>query len=171
MNGKVPPMLGGWIPSSWFGVSYLHILLSLRRRPQLVSLELLGYVHFPLNLLFTMSQVSLVQRIPSFVRLFRDFSIADFAFTTVSTIAVGYSAFTSPYVRSGVCEELSRQPDLLRDIAETGLSLENCEFWFERAIVVVLGISVVLIAIRVCSMHRWMYADELIFTVYSSFTS
>ncbi|CAL1701002.1 unnamed protein product [Somion occarium] len=90
----------------------------------------------------------IARRIPSFVRLFRDFSIADFAFTTVSTIAVGYSAFTSPYVRSGVCEELSRQPDLLRDIAETGLSLENCEFWFERAIVVVLGISVVLIAIR-----------------------
>ena len=72
---------------------------------------------------------------------------------TVSTAAVGYSVSTSPYVRTSACEELSRQADFLRDIAETGLTLENCEYWFETAIVGILGILFVLIAIRVCLFH------------------
>ncbi|KAI0082490.1 hypothetical protein K474DRAFT_1561847, partial [Panus rudis PR-1116 ss-1] len=92
--------------------------------------------------------VGIARSIPTFVRVFRDYSIADFAFVTVSTITISYTAFTSPWIRTSVCEELSRQPDLLRQISETGLSLENCEFLFERALIVILGASFILIAIR-----------------------
>lgn len=86
---------------------------------------------------------------PLLVRFFRDYSIADFVFVTLSTITVTYTAFTTTYLRTGLCEELSRQPELFRDVVDTGLSLENCEFWFERGIVAVLGLMFVLIAIRV----------------------
>lgn len=83
------------------------------------------------------------------VRFFRDYTIADFAFIAISTVTVAYTSFSTSYVRTGVCEELSRQPELMRDIVETGLSLDNCEFWFERAVVVLLGMLFLLIAVRV----------------------
>ena len=70
-------------------------------------------------------------------------------FVTLSTVTVTYTAFTTTYLRTGVCEELSRQPELLRDVVDTGLSIENCEFWFERGIIAMLGLMFVLIAIRV----------------------
>ncbi|KAI0796806.1 hypothetical protein C8Q75DRAFT_742330 [Abortiporus biennis] len=92
--------------------------------------------------------VGIARNIPACVRFFRDYSIADLAFIAFSTITLSYTSFRTTYVRSGVCEELSRQPELMRDIAETGLSLENCEFWFERAIIAALGITFVLIAVR-----------------------
>jgi len=92
--------------------------------------------------------VGIARQMPTFVRFFRDYSIADLAFTTLSVVTLSYTSFTTSYVRSGVCEELSRQPELMRDMAETGLSLENCEFWFERAVVAILGMMFVLIAIR-----------------------
>ena len=52
-------------------------------------------------------------------------------------------------LQANVCEELARQPELMRDLAESGLNLENCEFWFERAVVAVLGVILVLAIIRV----------------------
>ncbi|KZT12592.1 uncharacterized protein LAESUDRAFT_718868 [Laetiporus sulphureus 93-53] len=92
--------------------------------------------------------VGLTKSIPSFVRFYRDYSIADFAFVTASTLLVSYKAFSAPYVRTGVCEELSRHPDLMRDMVEMGLSQENCELWFERAVVALLGITFILMVIR-----------------------
>ncbi|KAJ3488704.1 hypothetical protein NLI96_g2642 [Meripilus lineatus] len=89
------------------------------------------------------------------VRFFRDYTIADFAFIAISTVTVAYTSFSTSYVRTGVCEELSRQPELMRDIVETGLSLDNCEFWFERAVVVLLGMLFLLIAVR----NRYIAAD------------
>lgn len=82
------------------------------------------------------------------VRFFRDYTVADFAFITITTVTIGYTSFSTPYVRTGVCEELSRQPELMRDVVETGLSLDNCEFWFDRAVVVLLGMLFLLIAVR-----------------------
>jgi len=92
--------------------------------------------------------VGIARNMPRLVRFFRDYSIADFVFITLSTVTVTYTAFTTSYLRASICEELSRQPELMRDVVDTGLSIENCEFWFERGIVAMLGLMFVLIAIR-----------------------
>jgi hypothetical protein len=48
-----------------------------------------------------------------------------------------------------ICEELSRHSDLMRDLAEIGLSPESCEQWFERAVIVFVGVMFIIIVIRV----------------------
>lgn len=48
-----------------------------------------------------------------------------------------------------ICEELSRHGDLMRDLAEIGLSPENCEQWFERAVLVFLAVMFIIIVLRV----------------------
>lgn len=93
--------------------------------------------------------VRTLQHVRLFVRIYRDYSIADFVFVTLATVSVSYTTFSSPYIRSTVCEELSRHPELMRDMGEMGLSLENCEPWFERAVVALLGIMFILIVVRV----------------------
>ncbi|PIL37014.1 hypothetical protein GSI_00706 [Ganoderma sinense ZZ0214-1] len=92
--------------------------------------------------------VGIAKHVRLFVRIYRDYSIADFVFVTLATLGVSYTTFSQPYVRSSVCEELSRHPELMRDMGEMGLSLENCEQWFERAVVAVLGIMFILIVVR-----------------------
>ena len=69
----------------------------------------------------------------------------------VGAVMLCYMAFGSfsASLQAGVCEELGRQPDLLRDMAESGLNLENCEYWFGRAAVGVLGVMLVFAVIRV----------------------
>lgn len=68
-----------------------------------------------------------------------------------SALAISYASFSSfsSLIRTSVCEELGRQPELLRDVAESGLDLENCEYWFERGIVVVIGMALVSVIVRV----------------------
>ncbi|TBU49351.1 hypothetical protein BD309DRAFT_851654 [Dichomitus squalens] len=92
--------------------------------------------------------IGIAKHVRPFVRIYRDYSIADFVFVTLATLGVSYTTFSKPYVRSSVCEELSRHPELMRDMGEMGLSLENCEQWFERAVVAVLGIMFILIVVR-----------------------
>jgi len=90
----------------------------------------------------------IVKGIPAYVRFYRDFSVADFAFCTISTLFVTYASFSYYSVRSRICEELSRRGDLMRDLAEVGLIPENCEQWFEKAAVVFVGVMFVIIVIR-----------------------
>ncbi|CCL99405.1 uncharacterized protein FIBRA_01423 [Fibroporia radiculosa] len=92
--------------------------------------------------------VGLTKTIPSFIRFYRDYSIADMAFVTFGTVFSGYTAFSTPYVRASVCEELSRHPDLMRDLVVFGVSLENCELWFEQVVVAVVGIMFILMVVR-----------------------
>jgi len=92
--------------------------------------------------------VGIAQRKTSLIRFFRDYSIADLSFVMVSTVALSYSVFSPSYVRTIFCEEMSRQPELMRGMGEMGLSLENCEDWSERAVVVLLGFMFVILAIR-----------------------
>ncbi|KAI9001418.1 hypothetical protein BD414DRAFT_474566 [Trametes punicea] len=92
--------------------------------------------------------VGIAKHVRLFVRIHRDYSIADFVFVTLATLSVSYMTFSSPSIRSTVCEELSRHPELMRDMGEMGLSLENCEQWFERAVVAVLGVMFILIVVR-----------------------
>lgn len=61
-------------------------------------------------------------------------------------------------VRSRICEELSRRGDLMRDLAELGLSSENCEQWFERGVLLFVGVMFVIIVVRVSELFR--FRDE-----------
>jgi hypothetical protein len=91
-----------------------------------------------------------LQSIPSFVRFYRDYSIADFSFCAFFAVVGTYAAFRTS-VRAVLCEELPRQPSLMRELAEMGINLENCELWFERAVLAFMMIMVVLIVVRVCA--------------------
>ena len=56
--------------------------------------------------------------------------------------------FLHPH-RARVCEELNRQPEFMRDLVEMGINLEDCELWFERAVLATLALVVILVVIRV----------------------
>lgn len=90
-----------------------------------------------------------LQGIPAYVRFYRDYSIADFSFTTLTTLLITYASFRYHSVRAGVCEEISRHPDFMRDMQEMGLNLENCEQWFERAVVAFIVVMLIVIVVRV----------------------
>jgi len=82
------------------------------------------------------------------VRFFRDFYIADFSFCTSFAIIVIYAAFhTTP--RTGICEEFSRHPELMRDMQEMGMNIENCELWLSRAALAIAAVMLTLVVIRV----------------------
>lgn len=92
--------------------------------------------------------VGIVKGVPSYVRFYRDFSVADFTFCTISTLFVTFASFSYYTVRSRICEELSRHGDLMRGLGEMGLSSENCEQWFERGVLVFVGVMFVVIVVR-----------------------
>ena len=56
---------------------------------------------------------------------------------------------TNSSIRTGLCEEVSSQPDFIRDLADMGFNLENCEVWFERAVIGVMTIAAMVIMVRV----------------------
>lgn len=95
-----------------------------------------------------------MQGIPAYVRFYRDYSIADFSFTTLTTLLVTYASFRYSSVRTGVCEEVSRHPDFMREMQQLGLNLENCEQWFERAIVAFVILMLIVIVVRVSLPQR-----------------
>ncbi|KZP06743.1 hypothetical protein FIBSPDRAFT_914644 [Athelia psychrophila] len=111
--------------------------------------------------------IGITKNIPVYVRFYRDYSIADFAFTSFFTTLAAYAAFTAPTLRAILCEELARQPDFMREM-EAGvglaLSLENCEGWVERAVLAgAAGMVVVIVGrlhclIALCAYHRHMRA-------------
>ena len=89
------------------------------------------------------------QNKPSYVRFYRDYSIADFVFCSFTLFLIfTYSAFLGA-ARAGVCEEFSHHPELMRDMQEMGLNLENCERWLERAALAILAVLLVIMVIRV----------------------
>lgn len=92
--------------------------------------------------------VGVIKRRTTNVRLFRDYSIADLAFGFASTATFAFIS-SKPFVRMMMCEELSRQPDLLRTLSDSaGLNVENCESFLDKAIVSVLVALGVLLFIR-----------------------
>ena len=99
--------------------------------------------------------VFISQGVPSYVRFYRDFSVADFTFCTISTLFVTFASFSYYTVRSRICEELSRHGDLMRGLGEMGLSSENCEQWFERGVLVFVGVMFVVIVVRVSEPFRF----------------
>jgi hypothetical protein len=71
-----------------------------------------------------------------------------------------------------ICEELSRHGDLVRDLAEISLSPENCEQWFERAVMVFVGVMLIVMVVRVsfCSYNisKWTPWFSYLFHSYIS---
>jgi len=95
----------------------------------------------------TVGLIGVVKAKSSYLRFYRDYSIADFSFCAFSLVLATYAAFLGP-ARAGVCEELSHHPELMRDMLEMGLNLENCERWLERAVFAVLAVLFVVMVVR-----------------------
>lgn len=93
--------------------------------------------------------IGIVKHIPSFIRFCRDYSIADLFFVIFAAISGAYVISTNPSIRNGLCEDVSSQPDFIRDLADMGFNLENCEVWFERAVIGVMTLTAVVIMVRV----------------------
>ncbi|KAG9317739.1 hypothetical protein JVU11DRAFT_1956 [Chiua virens] len=92
--------------------------------------------------------VGIIKRIPSFVRIYRNYVIGDFAFCTLFTVLAS-SAAVDPAARAQVCEQVARQPDLLRDVIDLGLTLENCEQWIERGIMAFMAVFLLRTVVRI----------------------
>ncbi|KAI9574396.1 hypothetical protein HD554DRAFT_2046809 [Boletus coccyginus] len=90
----------------------------------------------------------IVRGIPSFVRIYRSYVIGDFAFCTLFAVLAS-SAAVDPAARAQVCEQVSRQPDLLRDVIDLGLTLENCEQWFERGLMAFMAVFLIRTVVRI----------------------
>lgn len=84
----------------------------------------------------------------SYVRFYRNYSIADFSFWAFTFIFVTYAAYRGP-ARVRACEKLSHHPELMRDMLERGLNLENCERWLKRTVFDVLVVLFLIIVLRV----------------------
>lgn len=93
----------------------------------------------------TIGALGITRRKTVLVRFYRDYAIADLVFTGVGALLATYAAFRTE-LRALFCEELERQPAFVRDM---GLSLENCELWFERAVLVSIMAILIIIVIRV----------------------
>jgi hypothetical protein len=63
---------------------------------------------------------------------------------------VTYAAFVGG-VRASLCEELSHNPALIREMLEMGLNLENCEIWLERAVFAIVAVMLLITLVRVRS--------------------
>ncbi|KAG8863790.1 hypothetical protein FRB96_007627 [Tulasnella sp. 330] len=92
--------------------------------------------------------VGVIKQRPSNVRLFRDYSIADLSFAFTATTMFAFAS-TQATIRSGLCEELSRQPDLLRHLSDhAGLNVENCEGFLAKGTVGVVMMLFVILFLR-----------------------
>jgi hypothetical protein len=92
--------------------------------------------------------VGVIKRRQSNVRLFRDYSIADLAFAFTATTLFAFAS-TQSAVRTSLCEELSRQPELLRNVSDhAGLNVENCEGFLDKTVVGVVMVMFVVLFLR-----------------------
>jgi len=87
------------------------------------------------------------KRRPAYIRMYRDYWVADLTITSLATLLFALASFSSA-VRNSICEELSRQPQVTRELGEAGLDLEDCEPWLERAVVTGVGIMAIILIVR-----------------------
>lgn len=92
--------------------------------------------------------IGALKHIPAFLRFFRDCSIVDIVFSFMFTVVVAFCT-SRPATRALLCEHLSRQPELLRSVANSGLNFKNCELWFENAIVTFVCVMFITLVMRV----------------------
>jgi len=91
--------------------------------------------------------IGIIKNKHSFIKFYRDSSIADFTFCSLFSLVGTYGAFRTG-IRTGACEELSRHPELMRDMVEMGLNIENCELWFTRAVLAFMAFILILSVTR-----------------------
>ena len=101
-----------------------------------------------INLFVLTQPLFTLQHKPSYLRFFRDSTIVDLVFSFMFTIVTAFCA-SRQSTRALLCEQLSRQPELLRSVANSGLNFENCELWFENAVVVFTCVMLVTLVMRV----------------------
>ncbi|KAG8806531.1 hypothetical protein FRC17_004941 [Serendipita sp. 399] len=94
--------------------------------------------------------VGALEHNPSYLRFFRDCTIVDIVFAFMFTIVTAFCA-SRRATRTIICEQLSRQPELLRNIANSGLNFENCELWIQNAVTVFLCVMFITLVMRVSS--------------------
>lgn len=73
------------------------------------------------------------------------------------TVGLALACFR-PASRIAICEEFAREPELLRDLAEAGINPENCEQWLEHVVVGFVGVTAILLVVRVSRLHLPVYA-------------
>ncbi|KAH7921215.1 hypothetical protein BV22DRAFT_1072737 [Leucogyrophana mollusca] len=141
-------LLGAWrsfrweSESEWEGSEY-----SLSKNGVSITWALLSAYFAAASAICSFGVVGIVRGIPSFVRIYRNYIIGDFAIGTILTAIWTYAAF-QPSVLSNICEQLSRQPDLLHDFLDPTFSLENCEQWAEPGVTAFMAVMVVITIIR-----------------------
>ncbi|KAJ3547820.1 hypothetical protein NMY22_g1501 [Coprinellus aureogranulatus] len=88
-----------------------------------------------------------LKTLPTYIRFYRDFTIASISFTTFFLALATYTSFHG-HSRASLCESLSHYPDLLRSLQQSPLLgnlsfeltlSESCEAWLEGAVVVGLA--------------------------------
>ncbi|XP_006456701.1 hypothetical protein AGABI2DRAFT_195711 [Agaricus bisporus var. bisporus H97] len=132
----------GDVESEWAGDSWPQVVDGVKVMWALLSLYFISAAS-----VCAIGFVGSIRSKASFVRFYRDYSIADFSFCSLLALGATYAAFISS-ARAGICEEFSHHPQLMRDMHELGLNSENCEHWLERAIVALVGIMFILLVIR-----------------------
>jgi hypothetical protein len=73
----------------------------------------------------------------------------DLSFTSFATLLFALASF-NPTIRSSICEEISRQPQLSSELGEAGFDLEDCEPWLERSVMAGVGLMAIILVVRVC---------------------
>ncbi|KAJ3538056.1 hypothetical protein NMY22_g5330 [Coprinellus aureogranulatus] len=97
-----------------------------------------------------------LKTLPTYIRFYRDFTIASISFTTFFLALATYTSFHG-HSRASLCESLSHYPDLLRSLQQSPLLgnlsfeltlSESCEAWLEGAVVVGLAALCLVMAVR-----------------------
>jgi len=133
-----------WEPGSeWEGASF-----SLSRDGARLICALFSAYFTAASAICVFGLAGIVKGIPSFVRIYRNYVIGDFAFCTLFAVLAS-SAAVDPAARAQVCEQVSRQPDLLRDVTDLGLTLENCEQWFESGLMAFMAVFLLRTVVRI----------------------
>lgn len=98
--------------------------------------------------------------------MYRDYWVADLTFTSFATLLFAMASF-HPTVRSSICEEISRQPQLTSELGEAGLDLEDCEPWLQRTVVAGVGLMAIMLIVRVRLGHSTQYACLVLILTHS----
>jgi len=81
------------------------------------------------------------------IRLFLHYTLADILFASLFVVFLAFIS-VRPSLRSTFCELLSREGSIMRAIGEYGLSWDNCESWWDRAVVGVVFVLAIMMTVR-----------------------
>ncbi|KAG8218925.1 hypothetical protein J3R82DRAFT_4633 [Butyriboletus roseoflavus] len=142
-------LIGAWRSLAWEpGSEWEGLRFSLSRDGASLICGLFSAYFAAASAICVFGLAGIIKCIPSFVRIYRNYVIGDFAFCTLFAVLAS-SAAVDPAARAQVCEQVSRQPDLLRGVIDLGLTLENCEQWFERGLMAFMAVFLLRTVVRI----------------------